>query len=84
MSKNDTDEQLQIVAELKTLILKRFKQLLVDGEMSATDAATCTRLLMESGWDLTAIPGGLAAKLGIDPEDSQLPDTEAPPEEVWT
>lgn len=80
----ETDIQLATIARLKTKILKRFERLLDDGEMSATDAATCTRLLMESGWDLTALPGGLAAKLGITPESSALPDTEAPPEEVWT
>lgn len=85
MSKqSETDKQLAIVARLKTKILERFEKLLDAGEMTATDAATCTRLLIESGWDLTAIPGGLAAKLGITPEDAQLPDTEAPPEEVWT
>ena len=79
----ELDEQLKIVARLKTKILKRFEDLLDGGEMTATDAATCTRLLIESGWDLSAIPGGLASKLGID-VDGSLPDVEAEPEDVWT
>lgn len=76
------DEQLEITSRLKLKILERFERLLDDGTLSATDAATCTRLLVDAGWDLSALPGGLKAKLGVAPE--ALPDVDAPPEVDWS
>lgn len=49
---DQTQIQLQIISRLKTKVLERFERLLDAGEMSATDAATCTRLLIDAGWGI--------------------------------
>ena len=55
------NQQIEIAERLQLKLLKRFEQLLDDGTMQATDAATLARLLMANGWNIdpAKVPTGL-------------------------
>lgn len=57
----DTEKQQEIVERLQILWLERMEQLLIDGEMTSTDAATLYRFLSDNGWTLD--PSKLPSKL---------------------
>lgn len=58
-------EQIAMVPTLQGKLLRYFDNLLDRGMMTPTDAATLSRLLVNSGWNLdeTRLPQGLRAKL---------------------
>lgn len=58
-------EQIAMVPTLQGKLLRYFDNLLDRGLMSPTDAATLSRLLVQSGWNLdeTRLPQGLRSKL---------------------
>jgi hypothetical protein len=61
----DKAAQVALVPTLQGKLLRYFDNLLDRGLMSPTDAATLSRLLMQSGWNLdeTSLPKGLRSKL---------------------
>lgn len=73
MKPTNNDAQVEIAERLQMKLLKRFEQLIDDGELTSTDAATLARLLMANGWsiDPTKIPQGIKDKITkhIDLED---------------
>jgi hypothetical protein len=60
-----SDSQITIAERLQLKLLQRFEALIDEGELSSTDAATLTRLLMANGWTLDPkkIPAGIRDKL---------------------
>lgn len=77
----DSKEQLEIAKRLQIKLLQRFETLLNEGELSATDAATLSRLLMQNGWsiDPAALPEGLRDKIkpGVLAFDEDVEESEA-------
>lgn len=73
MEDTQKEKQLQIAERLQLLLLENFEYLLESGEMTPTDRATLSRLLMQNGWSLdpSRMPKGLQDLLTsrIDPED---------------
>jgi len=74
-------DQLDIAGRLQLKLLERFEQLLDEGELSSTDAATLARLLMQNGWalDPALIPQGLKDKLTKKVEFDDEPSLKAMP-----
>lgn len=58
-------EQIQVAAQLQTLILQDFVKQLQGNTASATDRATIVRLLRENGWTLdpALVPSSLKDKI---------------------
>jgi hypothetical protein len=61
MADNSNDSQVDIAGRLQLKLLKRFETLLDNGEITSTDMATLSRLLMSNGWsiDPTKVPARL-------------------------
>jgi hypothetical protein len=61
----DTNKQREIVERLQLKWLERMEQLLDDGELSSTDAATLYRFMSDNGWSLdpSKLPQSLKDKL---------------------
>lgn len=60
-----SENQLALVEQLQEKLLLRFGNLLDEGKLSPTDAATLTRLLLSNGWTLdpSKMPTGLRDRL---------------------
>lgn len=76
-------EQIEIAERLQIKLLERWERLMDDKELSATDAATLSRVLIQNGWNIdpSALPEGLKDKVRkIDPKIFDFPLSE---DEVW-
>lgn len=76
-------EQIEITERLQIKLLERWERLMDDKELSATDAATLSRVLIQNGWNIdpSALPEGLKDKVSkIDPKIFDFPMSE---DEVW-
>lgn len=62
------DTQIEIAERLQLKLLKRFEDLLDEGTMQATDAATLARLLMSNGWNIdpSKVPASLRSILSTE------------------
>lgn len=69
-----TKAQVEIAKRLQMKMLKRWEDLLDSGQLSATDAATLTRFLLENGWnvDPAKLPQSLKDVLTTKVDPSQL------------
>lgn len=76
-------QQVEITERLQLKLLQRFERLIDDGELSATDAATLTRLLMQNGWQLdpSRMPKKLSdlltSKVSFDEDEDDSPFAQA-------
>lgn len=83
MPTDDTKKQLAIAERLQLKVLKRFEELLDNGEITSTDMATLCRLLMQNGWNIdpAALPEGIRDKIS---EDLPAFHDDISPDEVWS
>jgi hypothetical protein len=80
MDSNDRKTQIDIAERIQLKLLERWEQLLDNGTLSASEAATIATTLRQNGWNLdpALLPQGIRDKLTADmPEfDADIGDGE--------